>query len=116
MQKVYFWDLGVRNVVIDNLKPLNMRDDTGRLWENFVIAERLKLLAYNGASASLYFWRTHTGAALDIVEEREGRLYGFEVKWGQGKPRLPQSFLDAYPSALLGVVRPDDLSYLLRVE
>lgn len=117
MQKVYFWDLGVRNVVIDNLQPLDMRDDAGRLWENFVIAERLKLLAYSGALGSLYFWRTHTGAELDIVEEREGRLYGFQVKWGQqSKARLPQSFLDSYPGALLGVIRPDDLSYLLRVE
>lgn len=116
MHKVYFWDLGVRNVAIDNLKPLEMRDDAGRLWENFVVAERLKLLAYYAASASLFFWRIHSGAELDIVEERDGRLYGFQIKWGQGKPRLPQSFLDAYPGALLGVIRPDDLSYLLRVE
>ena len=78
--KIYFWDLGVRNVAIDNLKPLTERDDVGALWENFVLAERLKWLHYHQTLASLYFWRTYTGAEIDIVEEREGGLYAYECK------------------------------------
>jgi uncharacterized protein len=72
--KVYFWDLGVRNVAIDNLKPLAERDDVGVLWENAVIAERLKWLHYRQTQTSLYFWRIYTGAEIDIVEERDGAL------------------------------------------
>jgi predicted AAA+ superfamily ATPase len=115
MDKIYFWDLGVRNVLIDNLKPVSERDDAGRLWENFVISERRKVLSYDGALASVYFWRTHTGAELDVVEERDGMLHGYETKWGQAKARAPQSFLDAYPGATFDIIRPGDLSYLLRV-
>ena len=81
--KIYFWDLGVRNVAIDNLKPLAERDDVGALWENFVLAERLKWLHYHQTLASLYFWRTYTGAEIDIVEEREGGIYAYECKWSR---------------------------------
>ena len=81
--KIYFWDLGVRNVAIDNLKPLTERDDVGALWENFVLAERLKWLHYHQTLASLYFWRTYTGAEIDIVEEREGGIYAYECKWSR---------------------------------
>jgi hypothetical protein len=78
--KIYFWDLGVRNVAIDNLKPLTKRDDVGALWENFVLAERLKWLHYHQTLASLYCGRTYTGAEIDIVEEREGEIYAYECK------------------------------------
>ena len=95
--KIYFWDLGVRNVAIDNLKPLAERDDVGALWENFVLAERLKWLHYHQTLASLYFWRTYTGAEIDIVEEREGGIYAYECKWNERGPP-PESFLAAYPA------------------
>jgi hypothetical protein len=106
--KIYFGDVGVRNVVIDNLKPLNERADDGQLWENFVIAERRKWLAYQSASASVYFWRTHTGAELDLVEERDGGLFGYEYKWGRGKARAPTTFLSAYPNATLEAITPQN--------
>lgn len=102
--KVYFWDLGVRNVAIDNLKPLTQRNDVGALWENFVLAERLKWLHYRQTLASLYFWRTYTGAEIDIVEERGGALYAYECKWNRPSGRAPASFLDAYPGASFEVV------------
>jgi uncharacterized protein len=105
--KVYFWDLGVRNVAIDNLKPLAERDDVGALWENMVIAERLKWLHYRQTLASLYFWRTYTGAEIDIVEEREGNLYAYECKWGRPRRRAPESFFAAYPGASFETVSPD---------
>lgn len=102
--KVYFWDLGVRNAAIDNLKPFTERDDVGALWENFILAERLKWLGYRQTLASLYFWRTYTGAEIDIVEEREGRLYAYECKWSKPRGRMPESFLAAYPGASYEVI------------
>lgn len=105
--KVFFWDLGVRNVAIDNLKPLTQRNDVGALWENFVLAERLKWLHYRQTLASLYFWRTYTGAEIDIIEERGGALYAYECKWSRPSGRAPASFLDAYPGASFEVVNRD---------
>jgi hypothetical protein len=92
----------VRNVAIDNLKPLTERDDVKALWENFVLAERLKWLHYHQTLASLYLRRTYTGAEIDIVEEREGGIHAYECKWSRpaGRAsRLPESFLAAYPGA-----------------
>ena len=103
--KVDFWDLGARNMEIDNLKPLAERDDVGALWENFVLAERLKWLHYHRTLASLYFWRTYTGADIDIVEEREGGIYAYECKWSRpARGRVPESFLAAYPGASFEVI------------
>jgi predicted AAA+ superfamily ATPase len=102
--KIYFWDLGVRNVVIGNLRPLAERNDVGALWENFVIAERLKRLRYSQTPANLYFWRTYTGAEIDIVEERGGELHTYECKWGVSRGRMPASFIDAYPGASYAVI------------
>ncbi len=112
-EKVYFWDLGVRNVLIGNFAPLNQRNDVGQLWENFVIAERYKLLRYKQASAQLYYWRTNTGAELDFVEERDGRLYGYECKWGQAKARMPQTFLDTYPESEFALINPENFAQYL---
>jgi uncharacterized protein len=102
--KSYFRDLGVRNAAIDNLKPLTERDNVGALWENFVLAERLKWLHYHQTLASLYFWRTYTGAEIDIIEEREGGLYAYECKWNKSHGRMPTSFLAAYPGASFEVI------------
>ena len=102
--KIYFWDLGVRNVVIGNLRPLAERNDVGALWENFVIAERLKRLRYSQTPANLYFWRTYTGVEIDIVEERGGELHTYECKWGVSRGRMPASFIDAYPGASYAVI------------
>ena len=74
MKKVYFYDLGIRNTLIDNMKRLNIRDDGGKLWENFLLIERQKALAYAGRHVNPYFWRTYTGAELDYVEEGGGAL------------------------------------------
>ena len=113
--KVYFWDLGVRNVAIDNLKPLAERNDAGALWENFVIAERMKWLHYGQTLASLYFWRTYTGAEIDIVEERGGGLYAHECKWSKPRGRVPDSFLAAYPGASFEVITRESYQTYLGV-
>jgi predicted AAA+ superfamily ATPase len=106
--KIYFWDVGVRNTIIGNLNPLSERNDAGHLWENLMISERRKWLAYQGALGSVYFWRTYGGAEVDMVEEREGKLFGFEYKWGGKRPRPPKSFLGAYPEATFTVVTPEN--------
>jgi uncharacterized protein len=102
--KIYFWDLGIRNVTIDNLKPIHERNDIGPLWENFIVAERLKWLHYSRTLASLYFWRTYTGAEIDIVEERAGALHAYECKWSKPSGRVPASFLAAYPDSSFEII------------
>lgn len=99
MDKIYFYDLGIRNILADNLKSLDNRSDVGQLWENFLIIERMKTLSYKRIPSSGYFWRTHTGAELDYIEEREGTLFGYEFKWGVKEVHSPGSWTDTYPKA-----------------
>ncbi len=106
--KIYFWDTGVRNALLDNFKSLPERVDKGALWENFVIAERLKYINYARIPAHLYFWRTYDNAEIDIVEDEQGALRTYECKWGQANARLPNSFQQAYPAATFEVIRPDN--------
>ncbi len=94
--KIYFWDLGIRNMLIDNFSPFGFRQDVGALWENFIISERMKYLSYNQIFASSYFWRTYTGAELDYVEEHNGRLYGYEIKFNKTKKKAPKAWTDNY--------------------
>ena len=108
MGKIYFYDLGVRNMLIDDLKPLKDRNDVGLLWENFLIVERMKRLAYTGGYASTYFWRTHTGAELDYIEETGGKLYGYEFKYGNKTVRVPSGWRAAYPHAAFTAVNRDN--------
>ena len=79
--KYYFLDLGIRNALISNFNTLDLRDDQGKLWENFLVSERLKTQAYLKINANNYFWRTHNGKEIDWIEEREGKLFGFEFKY-----------------------------------
>jgi uncharacterized protein len=99
-QKIYFYDLGVRNALVQAFNPLPLRLDAGALWENFCIAERLKFNRYNRRYANMYFWRTRTQQEIDYVEEVDSQLAGYEFKWGATKPlRPPQTFLEAYPGS-----------------
>lgn len=99
MDKIYFYDTGVRNTIIEDFHLLADRNDMGRLWENFLIVERMKRLAYAQEYASTYFWRTHTGAELDYVEEESGQLHGYEFKTGTKTARAPAGWRAAYPAA-----------------
>ena len=110
MDKIYFYDTGVRNSIIDNLKPVKDRNDAGQLWENFLIVERMKRQTYKQKYASTYFWRTHTGAELDYVEETGGKLYGYEFKYGSKTARSPSGWRAAYPEASFACINRD--SYL----
>ncbi|MCA9333927.1 ATP-binding protein [Candidatus Saccharibacteria bacterium] len=114
-QKIYFYDLGVRNALVQAFNPLPLRLDAGALWENFCIAERLKFNKNNRKYANMYFWRTRTQQEIDYVEEVDGQLIGYEFKWGATKPlRPPQTFLEAYPgSAVERVDRSNYWQFLL---
>jgi len=109
LDKVYFWDLGVRNILIGNMNALDARNDVGQLWENYVIVERLKRMRYAQQPGALYYWRTRSGSEVDFVEESGGRLRGFECKWSErARVRTPTAFLEAYPEATFEVVTPQN--------
>lgn len=110
MDKIYFYDLGIRNSIIDMLKPLHDRNDAGQLWENFLISERIKHNAYSSNQVSSYFWRLNTGAEIDYVEEKEGQFHGYEIKWGDKQAKSPASWQTGYPHSTHSTVNKN--SYL----
>lgn len=114
-KKIYFYDNGIRNALIQNLNPLTMRSDVGALWENFIISEIVKYNHYNGRYANYYFWRTTTQQEIDFVEEREGQLHLYEMKWNpkKGKAKVPAEFTKAYGDMPFTVVTPDNYLDLL---
>jgi predicted AAA+ superfamily ATPase len=96
-QKIYFYDNGVRNAIIQNFNPLEFRNDIGALWENFLISERVKFNAYNLTYAKSYFWRTVDQQEIDYIEEKDGVLSAFEFKWkSKQKIKTPAAFAKAY--------------------
>lgn len=109
-KKIYFYDNGIRNALIQNLNPLTMRNDVGALWENFIISEIVKYNHYNGRYANYYFWRTTTQQEIDFVEERDGQLHLYEMKWNpkKGKAKVPAEFNKAYGEMPFTVVTPDN--------
>jgi uncharacterized protein len=103
--RYYFFDNGVRNSLIQNFNPLPLRDDVGQLWENYLMVERCKANQYAGRSANTYFWRTYDQKEIDCIEERGGRLYGYEFKWqGQMRSATRREFIEAYPNAEVQVI------------
>lgn len=95
-KKVFFYDVGVRNALIEDYSLPNERPDIGALWENFIISERLKRNSYLRAHVNSFFWRTYTGAELDYVEQGSGKLSGVEIKWGDKKAKVPKSWKENY--------------------
>jgi len=109
MSKWYFYDNGIRNALIANFNSLDMRDDIGSLWENYLVSERLKLLSYTRSHANHYFWRTHRKQEIDWVEEKDGQLYAYEFKWSVTKtPKPPSTWQKAYPKSKYQVISPDN--------
>ncbi|MBU6324906.1 MAG: ATP-binding protein [Bacteroidetes bacterium] len=96
-RKIYFYDNGVRNMIINNLNSLDLRTDKGALWENFLISERIKLQAYHQKHTANYFWRTVQKQEIDFIEERDGKISAYEFKWNsRGKNKIPAAFLREY--------------------
>lgn len=99
----------MRNAVIGQYNALDSRNDIGALWENFVVAERLKKRSYSGIYGSYYFWRTYAGQEIDYLEERDGSLFGFEFKWSENsRVHSPKSWREAYPQASWQKVTPEN--------
>jgi predicted AAA+ superfamily ATPase len=96
-KKIYFYDNGIRNMVIGNFNPINLRTDKGALWENFLISERIKQIEYKQSLARTYFWRTKQQQEVDFVEDNGGKITGFEFKWMNKKNvKLPKTFTETY--------------------
>jgi uncharacterized protein len=96
-KKIYFYDNGIRNAILGNFNIIDARNDIGSLWENFLIVERKKMLAYHGFYGKTYFWRNKQNAEIDYVEEIDGKIYAFEFKWNPtAKIKFPKPFLDTY--------------------
>lgn len=108
-KKVYFYDNGIRNAIIANFAPPELRSDMGALWENLMVSERVKRNAYARTYAQLYYWRTHEQREIDLVEECDGQLAAFEFKWsGKARATKPAAFGKAYPDASFTVVSPNN--------
>ncbi len=96
-KKIFFYDNGIRNALIGNFSPIDARNDIGALWENFLMTERKKMLAYHGFYGRTYFWRNKQQAEIDYIEEIDGKIYAFEFKWNpKAKVKFPKAFLDTY--------------------
>lgn len=102
--RYYFLDNGIRNALINNFNPLNIRNDVGELWENYLVMERIKRQEYMLEHANNYFWRTYNQKEIDFVEERDGKLFGFEMKWGAADSKPPKEWLKTYPNATWQII------------
>ncbi|MBW2339674.1 MAG: ATP-binding protein [Deltaproteobacteria bacterium] len=107
-QRCYFLDTGIRNALIQNFNPLAIRNDLGELWENYIITERLKKREYLRQTANPYFWRTYDKKEVDLVEEQQGSLFGYEMKWKSLPPKPPRQWLASYPDAHYEVVHSEN--------
>jgi predicted AAA+ superfamily ATPase len=106
--RYYFWDNGIRNAVISNYNRLEMRDDIGKLWENYCISERLKRNHYYRLSVNSFFWRTYDQKEIDYIEEDGGKLKGFELKWKQGQSKAKKTFIDVYRGSDVEIINRDN--------
>lgn len=109
-KKIYFYDNGIRNALVQNFNPINLRQDMGALWENFFISERIKYNHYNGRYVNTYFWRTKEQQEIDYIEECDGSMIAFEMKWNPNKSgaKFPKAFLDAYTIKETIVITPNN--------
>lgn len=108
-RKIYFYDNGIRNAVIKNFNPIGLRNDTGALWENFLLSERLKRNGYNEVYSNKYFWRTHDQQEIDYIEEREGKLFAYEMKFNKAtKAKIPKAFSNTYPNNEFSMINKDN--------
>ena len=104
-KKIYFIDNGIRNAIINQFNPVSLRNDTGVLWENLMITERLKSNEYKRAFKNTYFWRTTYQQEIDYLEESDGKLNAFEFKWQSPKKvKAPAAFLSGYPDSDFQVI------------
>ncbi len=106
--KYYFYDNGVRNTIISNFNSIETRNDVGQLWENFIFMERYKKRSYSEIIANPYFWRTWEGQEIDLIEEREGKLFAYEFKWSEDQAKAPRQWTEAYQDATFLVINKNN--------
>lgn len=106
--RYYFCDNGIRNALINNFNPLKKRNDIGALWENYLVMERLKKQQYKHLWSNNFFWRTYDQKELDWVEEREGKLFGYEFKWNRVVKKAPLLWQKTYPEASFECINQDN--------
>ncbi|MBK7455249.1 MAG: DUF4143 domain-containing protein [Anaerolineales bacterium] len=107
--KYYFLDNGIRNSLIAQFNGISQRNDIGQLWENFIFIERLKHRTYQSIYANMYFWRTYQQQEIDLVEDRDGKLHGYEIKWSLYKtPKAPHQWAETYSNSSYAIVTPDN--------
>ncbi len=106
--KWYFFDNGIRNAVIASFNPVNLRDDIGILWENYLVSERLKFREYNKIIANQYFWRTYDQQEIDLIEEGEGKLFAYDMKWKKDKIKPPAAFTKNYPDSSYDIISQEN--------
>lgn len=110
-RKIYFTDNGIRNALIADFRPVNLRDDMGKLWENFLVSERFKRNEYAANYAKPWFWRTQAQQEIDYIEEKDGVLSAYEFKWNPNtKVKQPKAFQVAYPGSSFTVIHRDNFS------
>jgi predicted AAA+ superfamily ATPase len=113
-RKIYFYDNGIRNAIINNFNPMTLRSDVGFLWENFLVSERLKFNSYHLLNKNSFFWRTVNQQEIDLIEEYGGQLHAYEFKWNTKKTfRLTKTFENAYPNSTFNVITPVNLNEFL---
>jgi predicted AAA+ superfamily ATPase len=113
--RYFFSDVGIRNAVVGMFNTLNLRDDTGKLWENYIISEILKHREYCRLSPRFYFWRTYDKKEIDLIQDHAGKLNGFEIKWRKSRTRAPKDWSQYYPNAGFEVIHKDNyLNYILK--
>lgn len=106
--KYFFYDNGVRNAIISNFNQIEMREDVGKLWKNFLVSERLKTQEYKNIHANNFFWRTWEKQEVDWIEEREGKIFGYEFKYSQNKAKVPSNFKKIYPNSEIKIITKDN--------
>lgn len=116
-RKIYFYDNGIRNALIANFNQIENRTDTGALWENFLVSERIKYLAYSQKWVNYWYWRTKEQQEIDFIEEANGQILAYEFKWNPlAKVKKPASFTQAYPEAKFEVIHRDNFEGFLGLE
>ena len=102
--KWYFYDVGIRNALISAFNSLPIRQDVGKLWENYLISERFKKNLNENSDKNLYFWRTYSKQEIDLIETEGDKILAFEIKWGSKKVKVPPAFAESYPKAKFRII------------
>lgn len=112
-RKIYFWDNGIRNALISDFRPVELRDDIGKLWENYIVSEFHKKRDYHGLLSQPYFWRSTSSGEIDYLEIMNAQITAYEIKWNPKKAAKVNAFLNVYPDAEIKLVNPTTYSHTI---